>query len=53
MPRSVLVGASQRKRPLGRAKLRRNDNIEKDFQEVGWVEWTGLILLGIGTHGRQ
>ena len=35
--RSVLVWISQRKRPLGRARRRRKDNIDMDLQEVGWV----------------
>jgi hypothetical protein len=31
----VLVGNSERKEPLGRTKLRRENNIKKDLQEVG------------------
>jgi hypothetical protein len=31
----VLVGKSEGKRPLGRAKIRWEDNIKMDFQEVG------------------
>jgi hypothetical protein len=50
---SILAGTSQRKSPLERGRLRWNDNIEMDHQEVVWVEWNGLIWLGIGTHGRQ
>ena len=39
----VLVGKSERKRPLGRPKRRWEDNIKMDLQEVGegcgdWVE---------------
>jgi hypothetical protein len=39
----VLVGKPQAKRPLGRLKLRWEDNIKKDLQEVGggcgdWME---------------
>jgi hypothetical protein len=40
---SVLVGKPEGKRPLGRTKQRWDDNIKKDFQEVGrggmdWIE---------------
>jgi hypothetical protein len=31
----VLVGKPEEKRPLGRPKLRYEDNIKMDFQEVG------------------
>jgi len=39
----VLVGKPDRKRPLGRPKLRWEDNIKLDLQEVGcecmdWIE---------------
>jgi len=39
----VLVGRPGEKRPLGRPKLRREDNIKMDLQEVGsgvmdWME---------------
>jgi hypothetical protein len=50
---SVLVGTSQRKRPLERIRLRWDDTIEMDHQVVSWVEWNGVIWLGIGTIGRQ
>jgi len=32
----VLVGKSERKRPLGRPKRRWEDNNKVDLQEVGW-----------------
>jgi len=32
----VLVGKSEGKRPLQRARLRWEDNIKMDLQEVGW-----------------
>lgn len=51
--RSVLVGTSQRKRPLDRVWLRWDDNIEMDHQDVSWMEWNDLIWLGIGILGRQ
>jgi hypothetical protein len=39
----VLVGKTKRKRPLGRPRSRREDNIKMDLQEVGcgsmdWIE---------------
>jgi ferredoxin-thioredoxin reductase catalytic subunit len=40
----VLVGKSERKRPLVRPRHRWEDNIEMDHQEVGCgvVDWIGL-----------
>jgi hypothetical protein len=40
----VLVGKSERKRPLGRLKRRWEDNIKTDLQEVGCggMEWIEL-----------
>jgi hypothetical protein len=32
----VLVGKTEGKRPLGRHRLRREDNIKMDLQKVGW-----------------
>jgi len=52
---SVLVGKPERKRPLGRRRRRREDNIKMDLQEVGgargdWMElaqdrdrWRALV----------
>ena len=39
----VLVGKSVGKRPLGRPRSRRDDNIEMELQEVGCggVDWNG------------
>ena len=37
----VFVGKPERKRPLGRPKRRREDNIEIDLKEAGCVRWTG------------
>jgi hypothetical protein len=48
-----LVGKPERKRPLGRLRRRWEDNIKMDLQEMGWVVWTGLIWLRIGTGGGQ
>jgi hypothetical protein len=40
----LLVGKPERKRPLGRPRLRWVDNIRMDLGEVGWgdVYWIGL-----------
>jgi hypothetical protein len=40
----LLVGKPEGKRPLGRPKLKRVDNIRMDLGEVGWsdVDWIGL-----------
>ena len=46
----VLVGISERKRPLGRPSYRWEDNIKMDLKEVGVILRTGLTLLKIGTN---
>jgi hypothetical protein len=40
----LLVGKPEGKRPLGRPRRRRVDNIGMDLGEVGWgdVDWVGL-----------
>ena len=40
----VLVGKPEGKRPLGRPRRRRVDNIRKDLHEVGcgYMDWIGL-----------
>ena len=45
----VLVGKADGRRPLGRRRRRREDNIKMDFWEMGWGPWTGSIWLRIGT----
>jgi len=44
----ILVGNPRRKRPLGRPRLRWEDNIEIDLQEVAFRRWHGLDSLGSG-----
>jgi hypothetical protein len=40
----LLVGKPEGKRPLGRPRRRRVDNIKIDLLEIGWggVDWIGL-----------
>jgi hypothetical protein len=42
----LLVGRAEGKRPLGRTKCRRVDNIKMDLGETGWggMAWIGLAL---------
>jgi hypothetical protein len=47
----VLVGKPEGKRPLGRPRCRREDNIKMDLQEVMGVVGTGWSWLRIGTGG--
>jgi hypothetical protein len=43
----LLVGKPEGRRPLGRPRRRRLDNIRMDLVEVGWsdVDWIGLALV--------
>jgi len=43
---SVMVGKPEGKRPLGTPRLRWEDNIKIDLQEVGWghMDWIDLAL---------
>jgi hypothetical protein len=43
----VLVGRPKRKRPLGRPRLRWEDNIKMDLREVG-IDWGELDSAGSG-----
>jgi hypothetical protein len=45
------AGKPEKRRPLGRPRHRREDNIKMDLREVGWVARIGLIWLRIGTGG--
>jgi hypothetical protein len=40
----ILVGMSEGKRPLGRARCKQEDNIKMDLKEIGWetVDWIHL-----------
>jgi len=41
--KKFLVGRTEGKRPLGRHRHRRKNNIKMDFQEVGWdISWIDL-----------
>jgi len=48
-----LVVKPEGKRPLGRPRLRWEDNIKMDLQEVGCGVWTVSIWLRILTGGRH
>jgi hypothetical protein len=48
----ILVGKPERKRPLGRPRLRWVDNIKLDLREVGWDgvdrdQWRALVNLRV------
>jgi len=45
------VGKPEGKRPLGRSRHRRVNNIKMEVKEVGCGAWTGSIWLRIGTAG--
>jgi hypothetical protein len=49
---SLLVGKPEGKRPLGRPRRRRMDNIKMDLLETGLNVVTGLVWLRIGTGGE-
>ena len=46
-----LVGKPEGKRPLGRPRLRWEDNIKMDLQDWDVGVWTGSSWLRIGTDG--
>jgi hypothetical protein len=46
-----LVGKREGKRPLGRSRHRREDNIKMELQEVRCGVWTGSSCLRIWTDG--
>jgi hypothetical protein len=45
-----LCGKPERKRPFGRPRLRREDNIRMDLTEIWWeaVDWIIRLRTGIG-----
>jgi hypothetical protein len=45
----VLVGKSEGRRPLGRPRRRRKNNIKWIFENWDWSAWIGITWLGIGT----
>jgi hypothetical protein len=45
----ILVLKPKGKKPLGRIKSIREDNIKMNLQEVGWGALTALIWLRTGT----
>jgi hypothetical protein len=47
----VLVEKLEEKRPLGRPRLRWEDNIKMDLQEFEYEAWTVSIWLRIGAGG--
>jgi hypothetical protein len=47
----VLVGQSEGKRPLGKARRRWEDGIRMDLRETGWGVWIGFDWLRTGTGG--
>jgi hypothetical protein len=40
----ILARKPQVKRPLGRPRRRRENNIKMDVREVVWVIWTGFSV---------
>jgi hypothetical protein len=48
----ILVGKTERKRPLRRPRRRREDGIRMDLGKTGWGVWSGFKWLRIGTSGR-
>jgi hypothetical protein len=47
----VLVGKSEERRPIGRPRLREDDNIKMDIQDWDKRAWNGSIWLRIGRGG--
>jgi len=45
----VLMGKIEGKGQFVKTRHSWENNIKMDLQEVGWVTWTGLIWLRIGT----
>jgi hypothetical protein len=47
----LLVGKTERKKPLVKPTFNCIYNIMMDLGEVGWGAWTGLVWLRIGAGG--
>jgi hypothetical protein len=47
----VLVGKPEGRRPLERPRCKWEDDIKIELREVGGGEWTGSMMLMIGTGG--
>jgi hypothetical protein len=47
----VLVGKTERNRPLGRPRWRWEDGIRMDLREIGWGFWSVFDWHKIGTGG--
>jgi hypothetical protein len=47
----ILVGKPEGKKLLGKPIRMWEDNIKMNLREIGWLIWTGLIWLRIGTSG--
>jgi hypothetical protein len=45
----IFVGNPEGKRPLGRSRRRRVDNIKMDIREIDGMVWIESIWLRIGT----
>jgi hypothetical protein len=48
----VLVGKSDRRKPLGRPRHKWEDNNKMDFRDIELGVWTGLVCLRMGTSGK-
>jgi hypothetical protein len=46
----ILVGKPEGRIPLGRSRIRWEDDMGMDFEKYDGVVWTGFIWLGIGTN---
>jgi hypothetical protein len=47
-----LVGKAEEKRPLGRSRCTREDNIKINLRKIKFEVFTGFIWLKIRTYGR-
>jgi hypothetical protein len=47
----VLVGKSERRRPLERPRRRWEDGVRMDFRKIGLGVWNGFDWLRTGTGG--